>query len=418
MTKTEETKSVPITKPMVWQAWKKVKSNKGSAGVDEQTLTQFEENLSKNLYKVWNRLSSGSYFPSAVKRVAIPKKAGGQRKLGIPTITDRIAQMVAKDYLEARFESLFHPHSYGYRPMKSAHQAVEQVKDNCRKYGWVIDMDIKGFFDNIDHDLLIKVLSTQVEEKWVMMYIKRWLKVPVQEVNGEMTVHEGKGTPQGGPISPLLANVFLHYTLDNWLEVNYPQVMFVRYADDVIIHCSSKEEADRLLKTIAIRMQQCKLQLHPKKTQVVYCKSYKRKEHHPNVKFDFLGFSFQPRSLRGKQTGRMFLGFGPQVSTESRKRMVGEVSRMRIHRWSTGTIEELAALLNPKIRGWMNYYGKIHRRGLDRVFRALHWRLMKWASNRYKAFKGSINRSYELIRRMFCERRDLFSHWRAGYQLV
>ncbi|MEC4115309.1 group II intron reverse transcriptase/maturase, partial [Myroides pelagicus] len=224
-------RSIPITKQMVWEAYRKVKSNKGSAGVDEETLIDFDADLSKNLYKLWNRLSSGSYFPQSVKAVEIPKGNGGTRTLGIPTIADRIAQEVVKSYIEPRLEAVFVPSSYGYRPHKSAHDAIEQVRTNVRNYGWVIDMDIKSFFDEVDHDLLLKALSKHVTEKWVMLYIKRWLASPVSR-NGVLEHKVGKGTPQGGVISPLLANLYLHYVLDKWLEKHYPNVRFVRYADD------------------------------------------------------------------------------------------------------------------------------------------------------------------------------------------
>lgn len=208
-----ETKSVPISREMIWSAYKKVRSNQGGAGVDHISIEEYDANRSKHLYKLWNRMSSGSYFPPAVKEVEIPKKDGKTRKLGIPTISDRVAQMVVKDYLEPRFEKIFSPTSFGYRPQKNAHQALRLVRENCRKTDWVIDLDIKGFFDNIDHEKLLKALEKHVSEKWCILYITRWLQTPVQTKSGDLLYKQGKGTPQGGVISPLLANLFLHYAI-------------------------------------------------------------------------------------------------------------------------------------------------------------------------------------------------------------
>lgn len=261
-----ETKSVPISRPMVWEAYKKVRSNQGSAGVDQISRDEFEANRSKYLYKLWNRMASGSYFPPPVKEVEIPKKDGKVRKLGIPTIGDRVAQMVVKEYIEPRFEKIFSSNSYGYRPNRNAHQALESVRENCRKTDWVIDLDIKGFFDNIDHDKLLLAIEKHVSEKWCVLYIKRWLQMPVQTKSGELVQKLGKGTPQGGVISPLLANLFLHYAMDMWLENTHPTVSYVRYADDAILHCRNKAQAEEVLKTLNERMQSCRLELHPEKT--------------------------------------------------------------------------------------------------------------------------------------------------------
>ena len=272
-----ETKSttVPITKEMVREAYRKVKANKGSAGVDEQDLKKFEENLSKNLYKIWNRMSSGSYFPQPVKEVIIPKANGGERKLGIPTVSDRVAQEVVKAYIKPRLEQVFMPNSYGYRPHKSAHQALEIVRENVRKYAWVIDMDIKSFFDEVEHELLMKAVDRHVDEKWVKMYIRRWLETPVQTKEG-LVNKAGQGTPQGGVISPQLANLFLHYVLDKWLEKTFPTVSFVRYADDVVVHCISEQQSQYVLEGIKRRLKECKLRLSEEKTKITYCQDYRR----------------------------------------------------------------------------------------------------------------------------------------------
>lgn len=415
MTKEEETRSLPITKQMVWKAYQKVKSNRGSAGVDQVSLKEFQEDLDKNLYKIWNRLSSGSYFPPPVREVEIPKKDGRKRKLGIPTVCDRIGQQVVKNYLEPRLEKVFHDNSYGYRPLKSAHQAIEAVRKNVRNYAWVLDMDIKSFFDEVDHALLMKALDRHVEEKWVKMYVKRWLEMPVQEKTGHLRRKEGRGTPQGGVISPLLANLFLHYVLDQWLKIHYPGISFVRYADDVIIHCRTEAEAKYILEVVKSRLQACNLRLHEGKTKIVYCQDYRREKKHYRKKFDFLGFSFQPRSMKSKRDeGGMFLGYDCAVSTESKKKILAEIRATRFHRWSTATMEDLAYLLNPKLRGWVNYYGKYGRDALSRVFRVFHNRLVKWVLNRYKSLKGSIKRAYAYLKQVQ-KGNPIFYHWKKGF---
>lgn len=278
-----ETKSQDITKRQVWEAYKKVRANKGSAGVDGVDFNKFESNLENNLYKLWNRLSSGSYMPPAVLRVEIPKSDGGVRALGIPTIADRVAQMVVKDYLEPKLEKIFHNDSYGYRPKKSAHQALKATRKRCWQYPFVVDLDIKGFFDNIDHELMIKALELHIDTKWEMLYIKRWLVAPVQTKDG--IIQRDRGTPQGGVISPLLANLFLHYAMDSWMSKNYPTIPFERYADDAVCHCKSQSEAEELQVELSKRMEECKLELHPDKTKIVYCKDDKRRGEYENISF-------------------------------------------------------------------------------------------------------------------------------------
>jgi len=305
---------------MVWEAYKKVSANKGSAGVDSVSMEEFDANRSKYLYKLWNRMASGSYFPPPVKEVEIYKKDGKPRKLGIPTISDRVGQMVIKMYIEPRLEKVFSPNSYGYRPKKNAHQALGSVRKNCWKTDWVIDMDIKGFFDNINHQKLMLAVEKHVPEQWVRLYIKRWLNMPVLTKSGKLVEKQGKGTPQGGVISPLLANLFLHYTLDKWLEKTDKTVKFARYADDAILHCHSKAHAEQTLNALNERMATCGLELHPDKTKIVYCRDFRRKGNYPEVKFDFLGYSFQPRTAKSRKTGKLFLGYDCAISISSRKR--------------------------------------------------------------------------------------------------
>jgi len=410
-----ETKSVPISKEQIWLAYKKVKSNQGGAGVDQISMEEFDANRSKQLYKLWNRLASGSYFPPPVKEVEIPKKDGKVRKLGIPTIGDRVAQMVVKEYLEERFEKIFSPNSYGYRPDKSAHQALEKVRQNCRKTDWIIDLDIKGFFDNIDHDRLMLAVQKHVPEKWCLIYIQRWLTMPVQTKSGELIQKQGKGTPQGGVISPLLANLFLHYAMDKWLEQNHPKVEFVRYADDAILHCRTKAEAEQTLATLDERMKVCGLELHPEKTKLVYCRDYRRQESFETVKFDFLGYSFQPRSTKSKQTGKLFLGFDCAISISSKKRIADKLEELEIDRLNFRSIVGVALYLEPLIRGWINYYGKFRITELNPVFLLLRQRLVWWARKRYKRYKTNMIKAYRWMDRVKKQFPNLFYQWRYGF---
>lgn len=409
------TKSIPITKQMVWEAYKKVRSNKGAAGIDEQTIAIHEERLSDNLYVVWNRMSSGSYFPPSVLEVEISKDDGRKRRLGILTVNYRVAQQVIKSYLEPRLEAEFLPHSYGYRPLKIAHQAIEQVRMNVRQYRWVIDMDISSFFDKMSHELLMKVLDRHVEEKWVKMYIRRWFEACIEDKNGNKRYRNGAGTPQGGVVSPLLANLFLHYAFDKWLIKTYRNLSFVRYADDVIVHCNSQAEAEQVLTAIKTRLTECKLQVNEKKAKIVYCKNANRKERFKTVQFDFLGFSFQPRPISTKE-GKMFLGFDCSISRKSEKKIAEEFRKSNFHRWTGSDITRIAEEFNPKIQGWINYYGKFRKYDLMRIFRIFHWRLIKWAVNRYKRFKKSMHKAGRWIRQLAKNYPDLFVHWQHGFQ--
>lgn len=409
-----ETKSIPVSKEQVWLAYKKVKANQGSAGVDQISMEEFDAQRSKHLYKLWNRLASGSYFPPPVKEVEIPKKDGKVRKLGIPTIADRVAQMVVKEYLEARLEKIFSPNSYGYRPEKSAHQALEKVRQNCRKTDWVIDLDIKGFFDNIDHERLMLAVQKHVPEKWCLLYIQRWLTMPVQTKSGELIQKQGKGTPQGGVISPLLANLFLHYAMDKWLEQNHPKVEYVRYADDAILHCRTKTEAEQTLAALDERMKACGLELHPEKTKQVYCRDYRRQDTYETVKFDFLGYSFQPRSTKSKQTGKLFLGFDCAISISSKKRIADKLEDLKIDRLNFKSIVGVALYLEPFIRGWINYYGKYRITELKPVFLLLRQRLVWWARKRYKRYKTNMVKAYRWLDRVQKQFPNLFYQWRYG----
>ncbi len=396
---------------MVWEAYQKVLSKQGSAGIDAIGMREFDANRSKHLYKLWNRMASGSYFPPPVKEVEIPKKDGSIRKLGIPTISDRVGQMVVKMFLEPRLEAIFSPNSYGYRPNRNAHQALSKVRENCWKHNWVIDLDIKGFFDTIDHNKLMLAVEKHVPENWVKFYIKRWLEAPVVTKSGELIEKQGRGTPQGGVISPLLANLFLHYAFDKWLEQTDKNVGFTRYADDVILHCNTKAHAEQLLKLVHQRMDSVGLELHPEKTKIVYCRDYKRKEKHPTVKFDFLGYSFQPRTAYSKKKGNLFLGYDCAISIASRKRIADKLEELKVDKLTFKSIVGVAHYLNPMIRGWVHYYGKFKLYELTKVFRLLSRRLVWWARKRYKRYKTSIRKGYKWLATVREQFPTLFYHW-------
>jgi group II intron reverse transcriptase/maturase len=396
---------------MVQKAFNQVKKNRGSAGIDKESISDFELKLEDNLYKIWNRMASGSYFPPAVKEVEIPKGEGKMRKLGIPTVGDRVAQTVVKEYIEPRFEAIFSPSSYGYRPNRNCHQALAQVRQNCWKTDWVIDLDIKGFFDNIDHELLMLSIEKHVPEKWVKMYIRRWLEMPIVTAKGETKYRNGKGTPQGGVISPLLANVFLHYVFDKWMDINYPDIKFSRYADDVIVHCSSKEIAEKVLNAIKGRMQQCKLELHPEKTKIVYCKDTHRKNDEDNIQFNFLGYSFQPRESKSRRG--IFISFDCAISKAKQTKIKDAIRSLRFQKASNATIKEIADVLNPKIQGWLNYFGKFRKSEMRGVFYCINERLAHWAHNKYRSLNWC--QSYEWIRRQIILTPTLFVHWKAGF---
>lgn len=404
----KESKSQPISKRMVWNAFKSVKANRGGAGIDGITLQKFEENLSDNLYKLWNRMTSGSYFPPPVKEVLIPKRTGGFRKLGIPTVSDRIAQAVVKMYLEPRLEQIFHPNSFGYRPGRSAHDALKQTRSNCWRYNWVIDLDIKGFFDHLDHELLMKALEKHFTEKWVLMYVERWLKASVADSSGQVRDRK-RGTPQGGVISPCLSNLFLHYALDVWLDRNLKGLPFQRYADDLVLHCRTYEEAKEALGRIRQRLVACGLSLNEKKTHIVYCADSKRRRNYPKRKFTFLGYTFQPRMTHGRR-GR-FLNFGPAISKDARKEFSRRIRRQEITRRTRPSIDELAKDLNKIIRGYVNYFGLYSRKSMYVVFRNLNIRLIRWVRRKYKRFQSSKRRAKRWLQMNYRRNPKLFAHW-------
>ena len=407
-----ETKSYSIAREVVWEGYKRVKANKGAAGVDEQSITKYEEKLEKNLYKLWNRMSSGSYMPSPVRVVMIPKADGKERALGIPTVEDRIAQMVVKIILEPKLEPIFHEDSYGYRPGKSAKEAIGVARKRCWQKDWVVDIDIKGYFDNINHSLMMQALEKHTQEKWVLLYVKRWLTVPAQQQDGTLQ-ERGKGTPQGGVISPLLANLFLHYAFDGWIRRNYPYITFERYADDIIVHCKSEKQARWIKDVIGKRFARCQLEMHPEKTKIVYCKDGKRKGEYLNAKFDFLGYTFRARGSKN-QAGELFIGFNPAVSNKATKGMRDIMRSWGLHRWSEADLRDMAHKINPVVRGWINYYGSYCKSALYPTFWMLNCVLMRWAMGKYKRLRGHLQRARQWLERIAKKEPQLFAHWQMG----
>jgi RNA-directed DNA polymerase len=401
-----ETKQHPVTKKMVLDAYKKVRDNKGSAGVDGQRLEDFASNISANLYQIWNRMTSGSYYPPVVKQVDIPKKSGGTRSLGIPSVSDRIAQQVVKTYLEQTVESSFHPDSYGYRPHKNAHQALEKATANCGYYSWVVDIDIRGFFDNIDHELMMRAVQYYTKEKWVLMYIERWLKAGVWRA-GAIAGRE-KGTPQGGVISPLLANIFLHFAFDRWMQQHHANMPFERYCDDVIIHCTTEKQAQFIKRAVAQRMKQCRLELNEEKTQVVYCKNHIHTEKgHKQVSFDFLGYTFRP--LRRPIKNGWKLTYFPCMSTGSKNEVRQKIRRV-ISRSFKGTVQELARILNPKVQGWYQYYCRYSPWTTRGLWYWLNQKMVRWVMSYRRLPKG---RACRWLARVYETSPQLFVHWSA-----
>lgn len=408
-----ETKPFTIDKQLVMKAYKLVKASAGAGGIDGQTLADFDMNLKDNLYKIWNRMSSGSYFPPPVKAVSINKKSGGKRILGVPTVGDRVAQMVVKLILEPKVEPLFYPDSYGYRPNKSALDAVGITRRRCWKYDFVVEFDIKGLFDNIDHELLIKAVRKHIQEKWIILYIERWLKAPMQTTDGTL-VERTKGTPQGGVISPILSNLFLHYVFDRWRSQNYRNVPWCRYADDGLVHCKTEQQAKLVLVELKQRFEYCKLELHPKKTKIIYCKDEKRKDTYPNISFEFLGYCFRQRSSMNSKNGKLFMNFTPGVSKTAMKTMRSETRNSGLRNRSDMSLEDIAKYYNPVLRGWIEYYGRYNRWALYQVFRHFNLTLVAWAMSKFKKLRNRKAKAAVFMRKISERQPELFPHWKLG----
>lgn len=404
-------KQFVISESVVRAAFERVKANKGAAGVDEQSVEQFEQNLESNLYKIWNRMSSGTYFPPPVKGVEIPKSSGGIRTLGVPTVADRVAQMVVKLYLEPEVEPEFHPDSYGYRPNKSAHDAVAKATERCHHKWWVIDLDIKSFFDSLDHELMMKMVRLHTNSRWILLYIERWLKAPLQREDGTLVARD-RGSPQGSVISPLLANIYLHHAFDKWMEKYCPKVNFERYADDIVVHCYEGQTRN-VLSAITYRLRQFKLDVHPDKTKIVYCKQADRPGNYPDTAFDFLGFTFRPRGMRSKD-GKLFLGFGPAISDQAAREIRQTIRKWELHKRVGTSLEELARTINATVRGWINYYGRFYRSRLYRSLAGINRFLIKWAMWKYKRRRKQPKQTRAWLIEIAERNPNMFAHWAFG----
>ena len=407
----EKGKSFEISKIEVMEAFKLVKANRGAGGVDGVDIEQYEERLKDNLYKLWNRMSSGSYFPKSVRGVEIPKKDGKMRLLGIPTVEDRIAQMVVRRRLESVVEPIFLPDSYGYRPDKSAIDAVGKARERCWQKPWVLEFDIKGLFDNIDHDMLMDAVRVHTQEKWVLLYTERFLRASMMLPDGT-TQERASGTPQGGVISPVLANLFMHYAFDKWMTREFPSCPWERYADDGVIHCATLKQAQYVLSKLDKRMKHCKLSLHPSKTRIVYCRSQRNKGHHENESFDFLGYTFKTRWHKGRD-GKFHEVFTPAVSKDAAKNFRAKVKTV-CKGSSNWSIEELANKLNPIIRGWCNYFGAYRKSEIQKELFYANYAIVLWYRRNHKKMGGSLRKTWRYIAIKAKMEPSLFHHWLMG----
>lgn len=409
----EETKPFMISKNLVMRAFKLVKVNAGGAGIDKQTLEDFETDLKNNLYKIWNRMSSGSYFPPAVKAVPIPKKTGGERILGVPTVGDRIAQMVVRLIFEPEVEPHFLMDSYGYRPNKSALDAIGVTRQRCWEYDWVLEFDIKGLFDNLDHELLMKAVKKHTSNRWVILYIERWLIAPMKMPDGTLKERQ-KGVPQGGVISPVISNLFLHYVFDVWISKKCPNVPWCRYADDALLHCKSEKQAKELLVELHKRFNECKLELHPDKTKIVYCKDGNRRKEYTETEFDFLGYTFRRRKAKNTKKNSIFVNFAPAVSKKALKSMREKIRKSDIRNRTDLELKDIAKWYNPVLRGWIQYYGRYYPSALYAVFRHFNMTLVSWVRRKYKKFQRHKTRASIFLEEIAKKEPNLFAHWKVG----
>jgi RNA-directed DNA polymerase len=404
-------KSFEIPKRLVFEAWKKVRANRGAPGVDRQSIAMFQADESNQLYRLWNRMSAGSYMPAPVRAVEIPKDHGaGVRVLGVPTTADRVAQTAVAAWLEERLELIFHPDSYGYRPGRSAHDALAVTRRRCWQQDWVLDLDIRSFFDSVPHDLMMRAVAHHTRERWVLLYIERWLKAPMQMPDGTLVARD-RGTPQGSPISPLLANLFLTYAFDLWMTREYPRVHFERYADDIVVHCGTESEAWRLSERIAQRLKTVGLELHPEKTRIVYCKDANRPRESQHTSFDFLGYTFRARLARGPRG--LFMSFAPGLSLSARKAISVTIRGWHLRRRSASDLSSIAAEINPQVRGWIGYYGAFYRSELHFLAYRIDQHIVRWARHKFKRLRYSPVRAWAWLAAVKRREPGLFAHWQS-----
>jgi RNA-directed DNA polymerase len=402
-------KSFDISKRLVFEAWERVRANRGAPGVDATSVAEFADKQRDNLYKLWNRMSAGSYMPGPVRAVEIPKDHGaGVRVLGVPNVADRVAQTAAAMMLEEKLEPIFHPNSYGYRPGRSAHDALAVARRRCWDKDWVLDLDIRAFFDSVPHDLLLKAVAHHTDKRWALVYIERWLKAPMQMPDGTIVARE-RGTPQGSPISPLLANLFMHYAFDKWMSRENPACPFERYADDILAHCTSKEQARALRASIAERLGALGLELHPDKTKIVYCKDANRRGTSEHVSFDFLGYTFRGRLARGPRG--LFVSFAPAISAKAKKAVGQKIRAWHLNRRTGTDLSALASEINPQVRGWINYYGAFHRSELCSLVRRINEHLLGWARQKYRRLRHSPARAWAWMLAVYGRQPKLLVQW-------
>jgi RNA-directed DNA polymerase len=405
-------KSFEIPKRLVYEAWEKVRANNGAPGVDAVSIAGFAGEERNNLYKLWNRMASGSYFPGPVRAVEIPKDHGaGVRTLGVPNTEDRIAQTAAAMLLEEKLEPIFHPDSYGYRPGRSAHDALAVTRKRCWKQDWILDLDVRAFFDSVPHDLLLKAVAHHTDERWVLLYIERWLKAPMQMPDGTLIPRE-KGTPQGSPISPLLANLFMHYAFDRWMDREFPGCPFERYADDIVAHCDSEEQARHLRAAIAERLGPLGLELHPDKTKIVFCRDAKRRGNYEHTSFDFLGYTFRARLARGRRG--FFVNFSPAMSTKAKKAKGLQIRAWHLNRRSGTDLSGIAEDINPQVRGWLNYYGAFYRSELYSLVKRIDEHLVRWAMQKFKRLRRNPAKAWAWLNVVKQRQPKLFAHWQIA----
>ncbi len=402
-------RSFEIPKRLIVEAWEKVQANGGAPGVDAVSIAEFGSDVRNSLYKLWNRMSAGSYLPSPVRAVEISKDHGaGVRTLGVPVVADRVAQTAVARLLEAKLDPLFHPDSYGYRPGRSAHDALVRTRSRCWKQDWVLDLDIRAFFDSVPHDLLLKAVAHHTDERWVLLYIGRWLTAPMQMPDGTLLARE-KGTPQGSPISPLLANLVMHYAFDAWMAREFPGCPFERYADDIVAHCDSEDQARNLRAAIAARLETLGLELHPEKTKIVFCKDTNRPGQAEHTSFDFLGYTFRGRLAVGRRG--YFVSFAPAISAKAIKAIGQKVRAWHLNRRSGTDLSGLAHEINPMVRGWIGYYGAFYRSGLYSLARRIDQHLLRWAMRKFKRLRGRKAKASAWLDAARQHQPRLFTHW-------